>query len=82
MRSSTGKVSSAASDVYNSQFCVADVPVTGGASVAVNVGAGGEGRFHPWHPSYPTAIQPYFPGDAPTIFPLSIATPDNPAGRN
>lgn len=60
----------------------ADVPVTGGASVAVNVGAGGEGRFHPWHPSYPTAIQPYFPGDAPTIFPLSIATPDNPAGRN
>ena len=60
----------------------ADVPVVGGASVAINVGAGGEGRFHPFHPSYPTAIQPYFPGDAPTIFPLSIATPDNPAGRN
>ena len=31
----------------------ADVPVTGGASVAINVGAGGEGHFQPNHPSYP-----------------------------
>ena len=60
----------------------ADVPVTGGASVAVNVGAGGEGRFHPYHPSYPTAIQPYFPGDAPTIFPLSLTNPQYPGGRH
>ena len=60
----------------------ADVPVVGGASVAVNVGAGGEGRFQPHHPSYSTGSQPWQPSDWPTIGPLSLANPQHPGGKN
>ena len=63
-------------------FLDADVPVTGGGSVAYVVGAGGEGRFQPYHPSYPTPEQPYFPVDWPAVGPLSIANPQWAGGRN
>ena len=60
----------------------ADVPVVGGASVAINVGAGGEGRFQPHHPSYSTSAQPYTPADWPTLGPLALANPQHPGGRH
>ena len=49
----------------------ADVPVTGGASVAINVGAGGEGMFQPNHPSYPNpnVSAPWRPVEWPTYGP-------------
>jgi len=49
----------------------ADVPVTGGASVAINVGAGGEGMFQPNHPSYPNpdTSAPWRPVEWPTYGP-------------
>ena len=59
----------------------ADVPVVGGASVAINVGAGGEGRFQPHHPSYSTGANPWQPSDWPTIGPLSLANPQHPGGK-
>ena len=51
----------------------ADVPVTGGASVAVNVGAGGEGHFVPNHPSYPNpnVSAPFRPVEWPTYGPFT-----------
>jgi len=63
-------------------FLDADVPVTGGASIPIAVGAGGEGRFQPHHPSYTTSPQPYFPSDWAALGPLALATPTNPAGRH
>ena len=59
----------------------ADVPVVGGASVAINVGAGGEGRFQPHHPSYSTGANPWQPSDWPTLGPLSLANPQHPGGK-
>lgn len=51
----------------------ADVPVTGGASVAINVGAGGEGMFQPNHPSYPNpdTTAPWRPVEWPTYGPFT-----------
>ena len=51
----------------------ADVPVTGGASVAINVGAGGEGHFMPNHPSYPNpnVSAPWRPVEWPTYGPFT-----------
>ena len=50
-----------------------DVPVTGGASVAINVGAGGEGHFQPNHPSYPNpnVSAPWRPVEWPTYGPFT-----------
>lgn len=61
----------------------ADVPVTGGASVAINVGTGGEGMFQPTHPTYSTSpSNPYFPADWPSTGPLSVADPAHPGGTH
>ena len=49
-------VAEAAVVVLVVSFLDADVPVTGGSGVAVNVGAGGEGHFVPNHPSYPNPV--------------------------
>ena len=51
----------------------ADVPVTGGASVAINVGAGGEGHFAPNHPSYPNpdTTAPFRPVEWPQYGPFT-----------
>tara|TARA_B100001057_G_scaffold420363_1_gene440683 strand:- start:62 stop:1591 length:1530 start_codon:yes stop_codon:yes gene_type:complete len=51
----------------------ADVPVIGGAGVAVNVGAGGEGHFVPNHPSYPNpdTSAPFRPVEWPQYGPFT-----------